>query len=177
MAPITLYDTSITQFTNSLNSLKTILLKAKSHGSSDSVASARLVDDMLPLTFQVQIVSNTIKKALERIAPQKGPYAVWEDDEKTLDELIARVDKTFALVETIKPEDVEGKESEVVEVKLGPRGTATAEVKGYVFGYALPNVFFHVMAAYSILRKEGVPLGKTDYLGAYLEKNLLTGPQ
>ncbi|KAK0611217.1 hypothetical protein B0T14DRAFT_540412 [Immersiella caudata] len=176
MAPVSLYDNSILTFTNSLKALKAILQKSKDHGGAD-LASARLIDDMLPLSFQVQTVSNTIKKALERVVPQKGPFPVWEDNESTIDELIARVDKTFALVQTISAEDVNGKDSDVVELKLGSRGTAKADVKGYLFGYTLPNVYFHVMAAYAILRAKGVPVGKMDYLTSYLENNLLEGPK
>jgi uncharacterized protein len=176
MAPVTLYDTSIPIFINACNSLKAILQKAKEHGSEE-LTSARLIDDMLPLSFQVQTVSNTIKKALERIVPKKGPYPVWEDNESTIDELIARVDKTLALAQTVSANDLAGQDGEVVELKLGPKGTAKAEVKGYLFGYTLPNVYFHTTAAYSILRMKGVPLGKTDYLTSFLEPNLLEGPK
>ncbi|KAK4452002.1 hypothetical protein QBC34DRAFT_398917 [Podospora aff. communis PSN243] len=176
MAPVTLYDTSIPVFINACQALKAILQKAKDHGSED-FTSARLIDDMLPLSFQVQTVSNTIKKAIERMIPQKGPYPVWEDNESTLDELIARVDKTLALAQTISAEDLAGKDSEVVELKLGPRGTAKAEVKGYLFGYTLPNVYFHTTTAYSILRMKGVPVGKMDYLTSFLQPNLLEGPK
>jgi len=176
MAPVNLFDASITQFINSCKSLKAILQKAKAHSPTEEYATLRLIEDMLPLSFQVQTVSNTIKKALERIVPQKAPYPVWEDKESTLDELIARVDKTLALLETITKEDLADKDSEVVEMKLGPRGTATAEIKGYVFGYSLPNVYFHTTTTYAILRAKGVPVGKMDFLTSYLENNLLTPP-
>ncbi|KAK5659411.1 hypothetical protein OQA88_612 [Cercophora sp. LCS_1] len=179
MSPVTFYDASIGLYIKAFDALLVILKKAKTHAGddADSYVTAKLIDDMLPLSFQVQVVSNTSKKALERLVPQKGPYPVWEDNEKTFDELIARSEETLALLKKITPEDLEGKESEVVELKLGPRGTATAEAKGYAFGYALPNVFFHVMTTYTILRMKGVPVGKMDYLTSFLEPNLLTKPQ
>ena len=180
MAPIDLYDTSVGLYIKSCHSLRAILIKAKDHAGPEgntSLASARLYEDMLPLSFQVQLVSNLSKKATERIVPQKAPYPVWEDNETTLDELIARVDKTLDLLQKINPADVLGKDDEVVEVGMGTRGTATAHVKGYVLGHSLPNIFFHVTAAYAILRSKGVPLGKSDYLGPYLEGNLLTPPK
>ncbi|KAK0649542.1 hypothetical protein B0T16DRAFT_324341 [Cercophora newfieldiana] len=179
MAPVSLYDTSIALFINSNKALRAILQKAKDHGGSSSpeeFASARLIDDMLPLSFQVQMVSNTSKKAVERMVPSKNP-GPWEDNEKTLDQLIARVDRTLELLQSVTPEDLKGKDEEVVELKLGSRGTATAEVKGYIFGYAIPNVLFHTMTTYSILRMKGVPVGKMDFLTSYLENNLLTKPQ
>ena len=176
MAPVTLYDASVGLFVKSLETLSGILRKAKEHSPSDadSFVTARLAEDMLPFSFQVQMVSNASKKTLERLVPQKGPYPVWEDNEKTLDELIARVDKTLALLKTIKPEDLAGKEDEVVEVKLGSQGSATVEGKGYALGYALPNMFFHLAMAYAILRSRGVPVGKMDYLAPYFSPYILS---
>lgn len=180
MTGVTLYDASVRIYIQAVDVLLHLITKLKEHAGSndnvDSYVSARLAPDMLPLSFQVQVVSNTSKKALERLAPHKGPYPVWEDNETTIAQLVNRLEETLQVLKKIKPEDLEGREKEVVEVKLGPRGTATAEGKGYALGYALPNVFFHVMAVYAILRKEGVPIGKTDYLQFFLSPNLLTQP-
>ena len=35
----------------------------------------------------------------------------------------------------------------------------------YVTGFVLPNFYFHMTAAYAILRHKGAPVGKMDYLG------------
>ena len=35
----------------------------------------------------------------------------------------------------------------------------------YFLEHAVPNFFFHLAHAYAILRHNGVPLGKRDYLG------------
>ncbi|KAK1756341.1 hypothetical protein QBC47DRAFT_444761 [Echria macrotheca] len=176
MAPVTLYDASIGLFIKALESFTAILKKAKEHGGADadSFAAARLYDDMLPFTFQVQMVCNTSKKALERLVPHRGPYPTFADDEKTFDDCIALVGRTLDLLKTIKPEDLEGKEDAVVEVKLGRAGAATVEGKGYALGYALPNVFFHLSIAYGILRSKGVPLGKTDFLTPFFEPYVLS---
>ena len=176
MAPVTLYDASVGLFIKAMETFNTILRKAKEHNPSgaDSFVTAKLAEDMLPLSFQVQFTSNTSKKALERLVPHKGPFPEWEDNEKTIDELVARVEKTLALLKTISPEDLAGKEDEVVEVKLGKAGGATVGGKGYALGYALPNVFFHLAMAYAILRNNGVPLGKSDYLSAYFSPYVLS---
>jgi hypothetical protein len=34
----------------------------------------------------------------------------------------------------------------------------------YVADYLLPNLYFHITAAYAILRLLGAPVGKADYL-------------
>jgi hypothetical protein len=35
----------------------------------------------------------------------------------------------------------------------------------YLTNFVLPNFFFHVTTAYALLRKNGVDLGKRDFLG------------
>jgi hypothetical protein len=42
----------------------------------------------------------------------------------------------------------------------------------YAREYVLPNFFFHVSMAYAILRKEGAPIGKADYMGGLPLKDL-----
>ncbi len=170
-APITLYDITADLFTKALESLRTILQKAKSHDPSnaDSFVSARLYEDMLPLSFQIQVVSNTAKKTFERLLPSKGPYPVFPDDEKTLDELIARVEATLEIVRRITPEDLAGVDDKAVQFGIGP-GMPDAESTGgrYVLGYSIPNLMFHLTTAYAILRAQGVPLGKRDYIATFM---------
>ena len=69
--------------------------------------------------------------------------------------------QTVDVLNSLKPADFEGKET--VEVDLhGHKHTGLSYLQ--VFG--LPNFFFHITTAFAILRKEGVPIGKLDYLGA-----------
>src|SRR3546814_17938486 len=44
----------------------------------------------------------------------------------------------------------------------------------YVRDWALPPFYFHIVAAYAILRHMGVPLGKDDY-ASYLMQHLRPG--
>jgi hypothetical protein len=37
--------------------------------------------------------------------------------------------------------------------------------KDYAIKFAIPNFFFHYTIAYGLLRKEGIEVGKGDYLG------------
>ena len=102
-----------------------------------------------------------------------------EDTETTYQQLIDRVQKTVDAVKTAKPENFAGKEDNEVSMFNG-RFKFTAVSYLQLFGElsrvrnkakrllimpGLPNFFFHVTTAYDILRKEGVPVGKLDFLG------------
>ena len=164
---ISLYDVSIPVFTLSLNNLSAILDKAESHGEAKKVdpkviPQARLIVDMLPLSAQIQIACDTAKGAAARLAGVAVPKH--EDTEATLSELKARVAKTLDFIKTIKPEQLQGAETREVVLQF-PQSTLKFNGLNYLTNFALPNFFFHVTMAYALLRKNGVDLGKRDFLG------------
>ncbi|KAK0724201.1 hypothetical protein B0H67DRAFT_567435 [Lasiosphaeris hirsuta] len=177
MAPLTLYDSSIDLFVKAHEVLKHILKKAKNHAPEESASfpAARLYEDMRPLSFQVQNVTNYSVRCVERLLPhKKAPFPVWEEDEATLDQLFARIDESLAFLKSIEVKDLEGGLSEqVLDIKMG-RSSVAIEGKGYALGIAVPNVFFHVSMAYAILRMKGVPLGKKDFSSPYVEPYVLS---
>jgi hypothetical protein len=163
---ISLYDVSIPVYLNMMRNLAAILGKAEAHAKekgADLAAylEARLTDDMLPLSRQIQMVSDAAKGATARLA-QLTPPAM-PDTETTFAELKERLAKTIAFVESIKREQVEGAEDRTIELPL-PGRTMTFNGRDYLTQFALPNFLFHVTTAYGLLRKEGVPLGKVDFL-------------
>ena len=164
---VSLYDLSIPVFTLSLSNLAAILDKAASHAADKKIdprvlAGARLIIDMLPLSSQVQIACDTAKGAAARLAGIEIPKH--EDTEATLAELQARVAKTLEFIKTIKPEQLQGAETREIVMKL-PQTTLKFTGINYLTNFALPNFFFHVTTAYAVLRKNGVDLGKRDFLG------------
>ncbi|KAL2117660.1 hypothetical protein VTJ04DRAFT_7320 [Mycothermus thermophilus] len=166
MATLPLYETTILVAKHALETLQHILQKAQSHPEAATIAQARLIEDMLPLSFQVQTVSNFAKKTVERLTGRD--LGVWPDDETTLEQLLARVQKTLDLLETVKPEDVEPAATKTHELKIGPTNPFQASTKDYVLGYYLPNLFFHLSTAYGILRSKGLDIGKRDYLKSFV---------
>ncbi len=86
-----------------------------------------------------------------------------EDNEKTFPELQARIAKTIDVLEKVDPKTMDAMEDGEVVMKLAG-GDKTLAAKEYVLKYAIPNFYFHICIAYAILRKEGVPIGKRDYL-------------
>jgi hypothetical protein len=164
---ISMHAVSIDVFTHALGSLSAILEKGVAYAAtkkfdSNVLVTARLAPDMLPLGKQVQIACDISKNSAARLAGLEPPR--FEDNEKTFEELRARVAKTLDYLKTIPVSALEGSETRDVKV---PAGETTLEFKGLAFvqRWALPNVFFHITTAYNILRHNGVDIGKRDYLG------------
>ncbi len=164
---ISMYQASVPRFVNILGNLSNILDKAQAHAeakklSDTSLTAFRLFPDMLPMTTQVQIACDTAKGVVARLAGVDIP--VFEDNEKTLTELKARVAKTIAFIQTITPEQIDGTEDKAIVTKRGDKETHYKGMQ-FLLGHAIPNFYFHVTAAYSILRHNGVEIGKRDFLG------------
>ena len=87
-----------------------------------------------------------------------------EDNETTFPELQARITKTIEVLEKVDPKSMDGMEDGEVVLKVRD-GEKKLTGRNYVLNYAIPNFYFHLCMAYAILRKEGVPVGKADYLG------------
>jgi hypothetical protein len=162
-----MYQVSVPRFIHMLGNLATILHKAQAYAEAKKInatvlPASRLYPDMLPLTSQVQIACDTAKRAAAMLAGVDNP--VFEDNETTIPELKARVEKTIAFLCTIKPEQIDGTEDKDLVVKVGGKDTPFKGVQ-FLLARAIPNLYFHVTTAYAILRHSGLEIGKRDYLG------------
>ncbi|MFC3077642.1 DUF1993 family protein [Phenylobacterium terrae] len=163
---LSLYDASIPGYVRMLRNLSAIFAKAEAHAAANGVdlqtyVDARLAPDMASLVGQVQLASDAAKGAAARLAGITSPSM--PDVETTWAELKARLEKTIAFLETIKREQVDGDEDRTVELPL-PGRTLTFTARDFLFQFSLPNFHFHIVTAYALLRAQGVPLGKVDYL-------------
>ena len=164
---VSMYQVSAPRFVNTLKNLSAILDKAEAHADAKKIdplalTSFRLFPDMLPMTSQVQIACDAAKGAIARLAGVEIPKH--EDSEKTIGDLKARIAKTIAFIETIKPAQLEGSEEKDVVLKIGGK-EMTFKGLAYLLGFAYPNFFFHVTTTYNMLRHNGVDIGKRDFLG------------
>jgi len=169
MSSVSLYNITIPVFIRGLNNLSAILKKGQAFADEKGLPyakllEARLVDDMAALPFQIQRVSDTAKAVPVRVAGVEG--VSMEDNETTFEELEARIQRTIDFLKAVDPKSMDGKEDSEVIIKR-PSGDITTNGTNYILMYALPNFFFHVTAAYAILRHMGVPVGKGDYLGRH----------
>ena len=164
---ISMYQASVPVFARALRNLAAILQKAAAHAEVKKIDPAvlmnfRLFPDMFPLSRQIQIATDGAKGGVARLAGSEPPR--YDDNEATFAELIARLDKTVAYLESVKPEEIDGSEDRTVTWKTQ---TATRSMQGmpYLLNHVTPNVYFHVTTAYAILRHCGVEIGKQDFLG------------
>jgi hypothetical protein len=162
-----MYTTSVPRFIRALNNLAAILEKGAAHAQARKIdpavlLDARLYPDMFPLTRQVQVATDVANSGAARLAGLEVP--AYENKEGSFDELVARIRKTIAYLETLKPEQIDGTEEKTVSWQTR---SSTKSMQGmpYLQDHLLPNIYFHVTTAYNILRHNGVELGKMDYLG------------
>jgi len=164
---LSMYQASVPRFVNMLTNLSAILDKAQAHVDAKkldetALTGFRLFPDMLPMAKQVQIACDTAKGLVARLAGVEIP--VYEDSEKTLADLKARIAKTIAFVQTFTPAQIDGTEDKDIVVKRGEKETRYKGMQ-FLLGHATPNLYFHITTTYNILRHNGVEIGKRDYLG------------
>jgi hypothetical protein len=162
-----MYQASVPRFVNALTNLSRILDKAQAHVDAKKIdpevlTSFRLYPDMLPMRSQVQIACDTAKGLVARLAGLEIP--VYEDTEKSLADLKARIAKTIAFIQSVSPAQIDGTEDKEIVVKRRDQETRYKGMQ-FLLGHAVPNVYFHVTTAYNILRHNGIEIGKRDYLG------------
>lgn len=161
-----LYEITVPQFAKTLRNLSQILSKGASYAETkkfdvDVLVHSRLAPDQFNLIRQVQIACDTAKLCAARVTGKDAP--VWEDNEKTLSDLQARIQKTIDYLGTVTAQDYKGGEDrKVSQPRWEGKWLTGAE---FVTHHAIPNFYFHVTTAYAILRHNGVDVGKKDYLG------------
>jgi len=127
----------------------------------------RLAPDALAFARQVHIACDTAKLAASRLTGKDAPKH--EDNEKTLDELRARVASVIAYLDGLSENDFAEAATRVITQPRWEGKTMTGA--NYFLEHALPNFFFHATTVYQLLRHNGVDVGKRDYLGALTMTN------
>ncbi|SFV06472.1 DUF1993 domain-containing protein [Pseudoduganella namucuonensis] len=166
---LTMYQASIPAFVRALNVLSALLTKGEEHAAEHGIVpeillGARLADDMMPLTAQVQRVSDAAKLCIARLTGVDAPK--FEDNETSFQQLRERIAKTVAFLEGLSEAQFEGSDERDVTLTFGAFSQSFTG-QGYLLTFALPNFYFHVTTAYGILRAQGVKIGKLDFLGPF----------
>lgn len=166
---VSMYRSSVPVLMRSLTNLIAILEKGAAHAEANGIdptvlINSRLYPDMFPLSKQVQIASDISRRGVARLAGIEAPSM--EDTETTFPELIERLNQTLAFLKTFTPEQLNDSEEKEVELPIGKGQTMMMKGWPFLTFFVFPNVYFHVTTAYDILRHNGVPVGKRDFLGA-----------
>ncbi|HQX60270.1 MAG: DUF1993 domain-containing protein [Rhodoferax sp.] len=164
---ISMYQASAPRFVNILGNLSNILDKTQVHIDAKKISDAvllelRLFPDMFAFGRQVQIACDTAAGVVARLSGQEIP--VFDNSEKTLTELKQRIAKTIAFIASVPAAQIDGSEDKAIVTRRGDKETHYTGMQ-FLLGHAIPNFYFHVSAAYNILRHNGVEVGKRDFLG------------
>ena len=164
---MSLYAVTVPVFARTLSNLRAVLEKAKAHALEHKIedsayVNARLYPDMFPLSRQVQIATDIARGCAARLAGVEPP--AFEDKEQSFDDLVGRIDRTVEYMRSLPEQQFDDAETRAITRPVrGQPHTFTGV--NYALQFAVPNVYFHAATAYDILRHNGVPLGKADFLG------------
>ena len=161
-----LYELTVPQSIKMLKNLNTILGKAALHAETKKfdvqvLLNSRLAPDQLPLTKQIQIATDTVKLCASRLTGMDAP--MHDDKETTLPELTSRIESVIQYLGKFSAKDFVGAEDKKISQPRweGKYLTGTE----FALQHAIPNMYFHITTAYSILRHNGIEIGKNDFLG------------
>ena len=165
---IAMHQISLPIFIRQLNGLAGCMKKAQASYAEKKCDEASLIayrfyPDMFSFARQVQVATDHAKNCAALLAGIEAPQ--FEDNEKSLADLIARVEKTIAYLNSIKPEQIDGTEAKPVTVRMRDRELKYTGLE-LLQNRSMPNFYFHVTTAYNILRHNGVAIGKRDFMGA-----------
>lgn len=163
----TIYDASIPPLVFMLENLGHVLRVGENHARDNGIEArhyleARLAPDMFPLTKQVQVATDMAKGCGARLAGADIPK--YEDTETSFAELQDRLAKTIAFLRGLDRTAFNGAEDKAITLKF-PNAEFHFSGRDYLNNFAMPNVYFHITTVYAILRHNGVPLGKPDFMG------------
>jgi len=163
-----MHEISVPAFVRGFSVLSSLVDKAEAFAAEKRIApavlfNARLAPDMLPFSGQVQRASDTSKGVIARLTSIDVPK--FPDEEADFAELRERIAKTVAFLTSVDPSALDGTQNNEVTLKFGKLGV-TLNGADYILKFVLPNFYFHVTTAQNILRHNGVPVGKLDYLGS-----------
>jgi hypothetical protein len=166
-----MYYESFLQMKKMLGQVNTWLDKAEAYAKERSFEPSlyvgfRLAPDQLAFARQIQIACDTAKLGASRLTGKEAPPHA--DNEQTLDELRVRIRSVVSYLDSFSEKDFEGSGSRSITQPRWEGKVMTG--KDYFFEHVQPNFYFHAAHTYAILRHNGVPVGKRDYLGALSQR-------
>ena len=165
---ISLFDCSVLAYLQTLDAVHGFLTRGQDHflehgPDLQEVVDLRIHPDMRPFSFQIHSLAWHACGTME--AMRSGVFTPAVDTPHyDYTGLIQRVAQATAQLRELTPEQVNSHEGERIAFVLGEM-RLPFKIEHFVMSFSLPNLHFHATTAYDILRAQGVPLGKRDYLG------------
>ena len=154
---------------NNLSNLSHLLKRADAHAKESGypievLLTSRLYPDMFDCTRQVQIATDISRRGVARLSGYEAP--VIDDNETSVQQLLERISRSISFMEGVDPVDLDGAERRQIRLPIPTSmgGERVFEGGDFLRSFVLPNAYFHVSTAFAILRHNGVPIGKFDYL-------------
>jgi len=149
-----------------IGSMSIWLGKAAAHAKALDIPDAnyltqRLYPDMFPMVQQVQTACDMAARGGARLAGVEIPS--FPDEETTLAELAERAGRVVAFVNALDDAALDADPDSTI-VMTTPFGERKFQKLQYMANFVVPNATFHASMAYGLLRAQGVPLGKLDFL-------------
>ena len=165
-----MYINSVPLFKQLLTALKAVLAQANAHVVAnaiepDAFLQARLYPNMFPLVKQTQIAADFARGISARLAGVAVP--VYEGKEKNFADLDGLLAQTLVFLDSVNSSKFEGSETNEIVLRPGTPKEKKLTGQAYLTHYGLPQFLFHVTTAYAILRHNGLPIGKRDFMGEY----------
>jgi uncharacterized protein len=165
-----MYLNSVPVFKQLLTALKAILAEGHAYVVANSIEpdaflQARLYPNMFPLVKQVQIAADFARGISARLAGIAVP--IHEGKEKSFADLDALLVHTLEFIDGADSSKFEGSETNEIVLRPGTPKEKKLSGQAYLTHYGLPQFLFHVTTSYAILRHNGLPIGKRDFMGVY----------
>jgi hypothetical protein len=159
---------ALAAYDNMLGTLDHLVTKAEAHEKGDALLQARLAEDMFPLHTQLRFVCNMPGETLARMTGKT--FTSSDIDPASFAETRERIAAARRLITAADSAEWPAS-GDQVEFTLPNGMTFAMQAHEYCRDWAIPQLYFHVTAAYAILRAEGLVLGKADFVG-YMFKYL-----
>ena len=164
-----LYETTVKNWTRTAETMVGVLAKGRAHYQEtnqdiEQLATTKLCDDMFPLSFQINSIRHHSVNAIAGV--KAGEFAPPTPLEKTdYTSLEAHLKETVETLKGMSEEEVNSLNGGTVIFKLGSKELPFTAAD-FLMSFSVPNFLFHATTTYNILRMNGVPIGKRDFLGS-----------
>ena len=165
--PVSLFDGTVARFEQTLSATLGVLEKGRTHCKEngvnlDNIVETSLHPDMRPFRFQV--ISTVHHSAGALVGVKKGEFSPPETADQNYEVLQGMVEGALKEIQEIDRDELEARGGADLTFRMG-KNSIPFKVEDFLLSFSIPNFYFHATTTYDILRSQGVPVGKMDFLG------------